>query len=152
MEIINYPNYLIYDDGRIWSKYKNIFLKPYKETNGYMRVHLYNVNQKSFSIHRLVGLHYIPNPNNYPTVDHKNNIRDDNRLCNLRWASLSMQQINQLIPKNNKSGHKNISYYKSRDQWRVQYERYKIQKYFECKIDAICYKFIIQLKIASHLI
>lgn len=39
------------------------------------------------SVHRLIALTWIPNPNNLPEVDHINSIPSDNRLENLRWCT-----------------------------------------------------------------
>jgi len=44
-----------------------------------------------YKIHRLVALSFIPNYENKPTVNHKNGKRNDNRLCNLEWATHSEQ-------------------------------------------------------------
>ena len=64
MEIQNYPNYLIYDDGRVYNKKYNRLVKPVNYR--YQRVNLYNSEgMRPFSIHRLVASHYIPNPDNY---------------------------------------------------------------------------------------
>ena len=95
MEIEGYPNYLIYPDGRVFSKKRNKFMKPFKAKNGYLRAQLGN-KQTPISIHRLVALNYIPNPDNLPIVHHKNGIRDDNRIENLEWCSAmyNTQSIN----------------------------------------------------------
>lgn len=77
--------------------YKGKILKPINCSNGYLKVNLVkNKKQKTVNIHRLVAETFIPNPNNKPCVDHINTIRTDNRVENLRWATASENQYNEL--------------------------------------------------------
>jgi len=91
-EIEDYPNYLIYEDGRVWTKprkrVKGGFLKPYIDKWGYWKITLHkNSKQKHFLISRLLAIHFIPNPENKPCVDHKDGITTNNNLSNLRWVT-----------------------------------------------------------------
>jgi len=151
MQINNYPNYLIYEDGRVQNKKTKRFLKP-GNTNGYLYVNLsHQGKHKSHKIHRLVAEHYIDNPENKKTVDHINRDRKDNRIENLRWATYTEQIENRkesCIQKNNTSGHKGISYDKKYKKWRFskQEGKKRIHKLFKTKTEALCYKFIHILK------
>ena len=153
MEIQGYPNYLIYNDGRVFSKKMGIFLKGGK-CMGYKAVSLrHNGIQKTHTVHRLVALHYIPNPHNLPFVDHINRDKLDNHVNNLRWVSPLKNQQNQGKHKNNKSGHKNIHYRKARDSWCFCYRimgEPMFRRCFKNKIDCLCYKYICLLRLKKQ--
>lgn len=86
--IPNYPDYLIESDGRIFSLKRNIWMKPSLGNNGYYGLELANKDgHKRLSIHRLVALAYIPNPNNYPIVNHKDENKLNNNVENLEWCT-----------------------------------------------------------------
>ena len=57
------------------------------ERNGYFVVHLSNGKAKWFYVHRLVALAFIPNPDALPQINHKNEIKTDNRAENLEWCT-----------------------------------------------------------------
>ena len=65
---------------------KEKILKPVN-TNDYFTIELCKEgNRKRHRVHRLVALHFIPNPNNYPMVNHRNEIKTDNQVGNLEWC------------------------------------------------------------------
>ena len=110
MEIINYPDYLIYPDGKVFSKKTNKYLNV-DDSHRYHRVSLYNNDgKKRFSNHLLVAIHYIPNPLDYPLVDHIDRNSKNNDISNLRWVSRIMNMHNQNCSKNNKCGIKNLRF------------------------------------------
>ena len=84
----DFPNYSISEDGEIRNS-KGKIIKGEISNNGYRRVSLSNndVKHKKMSVHRLVAETYIPNPYNYPEVNHKNENKLDNHVSNLEWCS-----------------------------------------------------------------
>ena len=84
----DFPNYSISEDGEIRNS-KGKIIKGEISNNGYRRVSLSNndVKHKKMSVHRLVAETYIPNPHNYPEVNHKNENKLDNHVSNLEWCS-----------------------------------------------------------------
>lgn len=72
---------------------KEKILRQIKDKDGYLQVILCKEGKKKcFKVHRLVANAFIPNPNNYPTVNHNNEIKTDNRVSNLCWMDYSQQQ------------------------------------------------------------
>ena len=108
---------------------------------------LNDVNRKHFSVHRLVALHYVDNPNNYPEVDHVNRNKLDNRKENLRWVTKSMNNHNKGIISTNTTGIKNIQYIKNRNVWKFVKNKNKkvVSKIFQTKQEALWFKFIYHL-------
>lgn len=67
---------------------RNLYLK--KHNRGYRHVELRKDGKvKSFTVHRLVATVFIPNPNNYSTVNHKDEDKTNNSVDNLEWCSMS---------------------------------------------------------------
>lgn len=91
--IPGYPGYYATIEGDILKKRGNSFFKltPSKVHNDYYTVKIIH----RVKVHRLVALTFIPNPNNYPIVCHKDNNPCNNRAENLYWGTQShnMQQM-----------------------------------------------------------
>jgi len=89
-------NYIIYSDGKVYSKISNKFLKPQNNRNGYLRVYIAG---KLYYVHRLVAKKFIPNPDNLPCVDHIDGDKTNNDVSNLRWVThmTNGQSINRPV-------------------------------------------------------
>ena len=82
----------IYSNGEdICRKVTNKILKTDDSKRGYsgVSISIKGIVSKSFLVHRLVALTFIPNPNSYREVNHINGIKTDNRVENLEWVSRS---------------------------------------------------------------
>jgi len=86
--IEGYEDYIVTIEGMVYSTKRNKFLKPQKNGVGYLQVALYNNGIcKRFSIHRLVAMAFIDNPNDYPIINHKDENPSNNRVDNLEWCT-----------------------------------------------------------------
>ena len=63
-----------------------------------------NINTKQYFIHRLVGIHFIDNPNNKPQINHIDNNSQNNVITNLEWATNSENQIHRFKQEGRYSG------------------------------------------------
>lgn len=69
---------------------KERILKPIKNGKGYLQVILCkNGKHKMYQVHRLVATVFLPNPNNLPCVNHKDENSLNNCLYNLEWCTYS---------------------------------------------------------------
>ena len=93
--------YWISNLGNVKSKYR--VKKPSIDKDGYYIVNLSKEGKsKSFYLHRLLAIHFIPNPNNYPQVNHIDEDKLNNNLDNLQWCTL--EQNHNFGTRNKRTG------------------------------------------------
>lgn len=74
--------------GNVKSLRSGKILKQSNDSHGYKMVSLTkNGKSRCFGIHRLVAMTFIPNPENLPEVNHKDESHDNNSVENLEWCS-----------------------------------------------------------------
>lgn len=88
-DIEGYPNYMVSNLGRVKSlKFgKEKILKSRKNNDGYLYINLCKEGKKkTHTIHRLVAQAFLPNPNNLPEVNHKDEDKTNNRIENIEYC------------------------------------------------------------------
>jgi len=113
--------YEVSSEGRIRTEYRlhrnqnkktwykdPIIRKPFVHKNGYLFVTLSKDNRvKGFSVHRLVGQAFIPNPKKKPQINHKDLNRANNNAENLEWMTNRENSMHSRRNGFNNSGEKN---------------------------------------------
>lgn len=65
-------------------------MKGHIDKKGYINITLRkDGTQYTQKLHRLIAITFIPNPNNYPEVNHKDENKQNNRVDNLEWCTTS---------------------------------------------------------------
>lgn len=85
-KVARHEMYTIYENGEVHSGKLDVVLTPRTNSNGY---HIVTLDGEQLAVHRLVALHFIPNPYQYSQVNHRNGIKSSNHKDNLEWISES---------------------------------------------------------------
>jgi len=75
---------------------------------------------KTFTVHRLVGMAFLENPDNKPFIDHIDNNPANNNVKNLRWSTNQGNQCNRGKTKTNTTGFKGVSFHKQHNKYQAQ--------------------------------
>src|SRR5699024_2295853 len=68
--------------------YPELMIKGDYDKDGYLRTTMSkNKKKRTKKFHRLVGEAFIPNPNNYPEINHLDEVKDNNHVSNLEWTT-----------------------------------------------------------------
>lgn len=87
-DIIGFNNYECSTEGRIRNKITKQLLKQSKCCSGYG---VSSIRGKNIKFHRIIAQTFLPNFENKPTVEHKDDNKLNNRLYNLKWATVREQ-------------------------------------------------------------
>ena len=87
-QVRSFDRYVKYSNGRL-HLHKGKVLSPIKDRDGYLQVNLcYSGRINSIKIHRLVAQAFIPNSDNLPYVNHKDEVKTNNSVDNLEWCDV----------------------------------------------------------------
>ena len=157
-DVFGFENYEFDAKLNVYNKKTGRQLKRGLDKDGYEVIRLTD-NKKSYllKVHRLIALTFIENPNNKPEVNHKNSIRNDNRIENLEWATRAENNRHSWVignqcnkgenhPQNKLTNEivKDIFYLRNTSKWKQQ----KIADKFE--IDQTTVSDILRRKTWSH--
>lgn len=142
--------FVLSKDGKLIPKHGRV-LQPIIDVDGYRRVHITNDDgkRKIVKISRLVAKAFIPNPNDYPVVNHKDLDRTNDKCDNLEWCTVYYNNT-----------YNNINHIKAARRLfakriaMLSKDTNKVIKVFDCITDAALYlgnkKFIAYISKAAH--
>jgi len=136
--------YSITKEGKVYSSVSHKWLKNTMNTLGYLVVGL---DYKVYTVHRLVAMTYIPNPENKPQIDHINRHRFDNRITNLKWTTQKENMANKAVGR----GHVSFRSDYRKTPYRYHWSAFSqaMRKDFKTKQEAEAYRIIVyQLRCA----
>lgn len=133
------PNYSVSTNGDVRNDKTGRILKPHKKAEGYLQVELGHLTSPLY-VHRLVAKAFIPNPQNKPQVDHINGNKEDNRVENLRWVTVSENVMAYGYDKRNENRKKKVTARKGDIVMHFDSCR-AVTDYFNCESKGIKYNY-----------
>lgn len=88
-DVVGYEGlYKISNTGKVLNVKRNKLRSLIKDKDGYYQLGLSKNDVRTYhKVHRLVAIAFLENPNNLPVVNHKNEVKQDNRVENLEWCT-----------------------------------------------------------------
>jgi len=118
VKIEGYDNYSVNINGEVRNDKTEKLLKYSLHNGGYYFVGLSKNNKvTNYLIHRLIGIYFIENPNNYLEIDHKNGNKTDNSIDNLRWCDRSQNGRNVKKREGTSSRFIGVCFFKQTNKW-----------------------------------
>lgn len=87
--VVGFENrYQVSNLGNVKNCLNGRILKSSNDKDGYKQINLRkNGVYKTYKVHRLIAQSFIPNPNNLPQVNHKDEDKANNNVDNLEWCT-----------------------------------------------------------------
>lgn len=80
--------YQVSDTGLVKTTKTGRILRPAVDARGYERICLFKMDRdRRYKVHRLVAMAFIPNPDSFPQVNHKDGNKRNNHVSNLEWIT-----------------------------------------------------------------
>jgi hypothetical protein len=95
VQIKGYPDYLIYENGDVFSVRNSKLLKQCLNRGGYKILNLCKPGEKpkSHRVHRLVAEHFLPECIGLRDVNHIDGDKQNNHVSNLEWSNKSLNGL-----------------------------------------------------------
>ncbi len=104
-------DYLISNHGRIYSEKSKIYLKTAVSKKGYVHSCLcFNGKQRTFTVHKLVGIHFLYKPDWADQINHLDRNKMNNHYSNLEWTNNKLNIAHAFktgVPSANRKGERN---------------------------------------------
>ena len=144
MILDEYPDYLIYPNGFVYSLKRNKFIKSRYDRYGYLRHSLKNIITNKIDtilVHHLVGKKYLDyDRSSGLIIDHIDNNKENNDLTNLQIISQKENNLKYYYKKINKNGLPACINYTKKKKYTFKLKNFNCEKSFENLDDCLLYR------------